>query len=933
MKQTDRIMPALLGAAVAWLPLAAEVRAAGAATQLASINAADLLTPEQLTEQEIVRRKEQLIRGQTLLRNADAALKAGKFEEAVGLYQNAITTLPKSAATVKDVNAAAGGLIQANLGAARAAYKSKNYTDAKKFSDEALKLDPKNADARNIISRAEAQQARAPAAEKAGAVPKAGVAAKPVPVNETPEFKKTMSRVTQLMRDAHLAFQSNQLDLAAEKLNEVMSIDRYNEQARVLLRLVNEQRYHAGETDRERVRAQFAADTVEAWAPPIRGALAAPLETAKPTTVITTHREEIERKLDTIIMPKIEFKEANIIDVVKFLSDESRRIDKEKGGGEGVNIVLGGSLGGVAGGGGVPMAAPGAEMPGAAPAPAPGGAAIPGVAPGAIPGAPGMPGAPGPAPGAAEPAPLPGVAPAGGVGTPTVTLNLQDIPLRDALRYVTDIAGLKFRVEDRAVFIVPSNYVPPGAMQTRNYKIQAGVFATILPGAGGGAAQPPGAAGPAPAPAPAAAPMGGGGGGPSGEEVKKFFTDAGVPFPTGAGATYQERISTLFVTNTPENLEIFERVLASLNIVPSQVTIEAKFVEIRQTDLRELGFEWILGDWSFGKGSSAGKNFNIEGGDNRSFAGYVNSSNPGGNVPHYQPPAFVPGDTGNTTDRLQGMRYASVGGVLTGNALDNLLSGRAVVDNFVPDSVVTLSGLLTNPQFQVIMHALSQRQNVDLLSAPKLTTISGQQAKMEVMREFLYPTEFEAPRISTGAAVAGGVTIATITPPTPGGFQMRSLGVSLTVTPQVGPDGYTINLTLVPEVTEFDGFVDYGNRGDLNTPAAIAMGQVAVAFPYPQPVFSTRRVTTSVIIWDGQTVVLGGLMREDAMKIKDKIPFLGDIPMVGKLFRSELENNVKRTLLVFVTAKLINPAGELIHKTTAATPVAPGPAAPALANP
>jgi general secretion pathway protein D len=158
----------------------------------------------------------------------------------------------------------------------------------------------------------------------------------------------------------------------------------------------------------------------------------------------------------------------------------------------------------------------------------------------------------------------------------------------------------------------------------------------------------------------------------------------------------------------------------------------------------------------------------------------------------------------------------------------------------------------------------------------------------------------------------------------------------LNVTPQVGPDGYTINLTLIPEVSDFEGFIDYGSRSGLGDDAAAnnnAGGQIYISFPYPQPIFNTRRVTTSVIIWDGQTVVIGGLIREDAMKIKDKIPFLGDIPLLGKLFRSELENNIKRNLLVFVTAKLINPAGELIHKTAAAAPVAPAPAGGAPANP
>jgi general secretion pathway protein D len=82
-----------------------------------------------------------------------------------------------------------------------------------------------------------------------------------------------------------------------------------------------------------------------------------------------------------------------------------------------------------------------------------------------------------------------------------------------------------------------------------------------------------------------------------------------------------------------------------------------------------------------------------------------------------------------------------------------------------------------------------------------------------------------------------------------------------------------------------------------------------------QPIFSTRKVTTSVSIWDGQTVVLGGLMREDVQKVQDKVPLIGDIPFVGRLFRSDVDQHLKRNLVIFVTARLINPAGEPLQQT------------------
>ena len=77
-----------------------------------------------------------------------------------------------------------------------------------------------------------------------------------------------------------------------------------------------------------------------------------------------------------------------------------------------------------------------------------------------------------------------------------------------------------------------------------------------------------------------------------------------------------------------------------------------------------------------------------------------------------------------------------------------------------------------------------------------------------------------------------------------------------------------------------------------------------------QPIFSSRKVTTSVSVWDGQTVVLGGLMREDVQKTEDRTPILGDIPLVGRLFRTNVDQHIKRNLVIFVTARLVNPAGQ-----------------------
>jgi general secretion pathway protein D len=241
-----------------------------------------------------------------------------------------------------------------------------------------------------------------------------------------------------------------------------------------------------------------------------------------------------------------------------------------------------------------------------------------------------------------------------------------------------------------------------------------------------------------------------------------------------------------------------------------------------------------------------------------------------------------------------------------------------------------LAGVFTNPQFQMVIRALSQQKGVDLMSAPKVTTKSGIKATIKVIREFPYPTEFNPPQVpppQAGQSTSGGtseaagivVTSGAVTPSSPSAFEKRDLGVSLEVEPQVGSDNYTIDLSLSPEVVEFDGFINYGSsiNGPRYDPSLILGGNpsgigsfVITPNVINQPIFSVRKVTTSVSIWDGQTVALGGLIREDVQKVNDKVPILGDIPLAGRLFRSNVDQKIKKNLIIFVTARLMNAEGQ-----------------------
>ena len=133
-------------------------------------------------------------------------------------------------------------------------------------------------------------------------------------------------------------------------------------------------------------------------------------------------------------------------------------------------------------------------------------------------------------------------------------------------------------------------------------------------------------------------------------------------------------------------------------------------------------------------------------------------------------------------------------------------------------------------------------------------------------------------------------------------------GPILDVVPYVLSDGYTINMSLIPSVTEFNGYETPPPIPDV-TSAALNVVQV----PTILPSFTVRQVVTSVNVWDNQTVVIGGLVSSSVQSQKDKVPVVGDLPLVGRLFQSQSKFTVKKNLMIFVTATIVDPAGNRVH--------------------
>lgn len=496
------------------------------------------------------------------------------------------------------------------------------------------------------------------------------------------------------------------------------------------------------------------------------------------------------------------------------------------------------------------------------------------------------------------------------MGGTLITLRLSNVPLAEALRYTTSLAQLKYKVEPQAVLVVPLSR-PDQDLFTNVYVVPPTFLSADLGGGGGGGAA---AADPFADPVDA-----GGGAGPiKRRNAKEILESAGITFGAGASAIYNPATSQLIVRNTQDQMELVEAYIDSIvQGVEKQIYITSRFVEIAEEDGEELGFDWLLGPFNLGSTprvfGAGGTNGNVT---NPAVAQDFSFVNPGTQLPVGVNPL------------TRGNRSGSQ--AIDGNTIDALISeaaGTADATSAMAPAVFGIAGVFTDPQFQVMIRALSQRKGVDLLSAPSVMARSGQRAKIEVIREFIYPTEYDPPEIpnqfgGTGLVVGGGGVGGTstsggfpVTPATPTAFETRNTGVTLEVDPVLGADEFTIDLNLAPEVVEFDGFINYGSP--IQTTSVNALGFVEPVIitenRIEMPIFNTRKVTTQVTIWDGQTVALGGLIREDIQDVEDKIPLLGDLPVVGRLWRSSVELHLKRNLTIFVKAQLMDPAGQPIH--------------------
>jgi general secretion pathway protein D len=485
----------------------------------------------------------------------------------------------------------------------------------------------------------------------------------------------------------------------------------------------------------------------------------------------------------------------------------------------------------------------------------------------------------------------------GDAASRSVTLNLNRVPVEEVLRYITELGGMRYRVEEFAVRIVPASDAA-GDLITKSYRVPPDFISNAAVDAAPNAPADPFAQ--------TTAPAGGGGLNMRRLGAKEFLETRGVTFPEGASANYSSSASTLIVRNTPRNLDLVDMLVEqALGAGIKQVVIEVKALDVSAEKLKELGFDWLLGEFSLKAGEVIG-------------AGGVLGNMAQPNFPFQFP--FQAGGTAVGANPITGGLRSS--GDLGSQGIEDVLYGSVSPASRRSPGVFSMAGVLTNPQFQVVLRALDQKTGLDLVAKPSVVTKSGQRASVQVVREMLYPTEFDPPQVPTNFGPTNVIVIGPgappismpppiVTPATPTAFEMRRIGVVLEVEPVIADDGRSVDLTLTPEITDFVGFVNYGSPivGFYGDSPAVELTENRIF----QPIFSTRKIATSVKVWDGATVVLGGLISDNNIVIQDKVPFLGDAPYVGRLFRSEVKRRRMKNMLIFVTARVIDPSGSRIH--------------------
>ncbi len=228
----------------------------------------------------------------------------------------------------------------------------------------------------------------------------------------------------------------------------------------------------------------------------------------------------------------------------------------------------------------------------------------------------------------------------------------------------------------------------------------------------------------------------------------------------------------------------------------------------------------------------------------------------------YGAPANTSGSSSSTSGNIPLSNFA------LGNAANNNILG-----NFSHLALGQFA-ILSVPQMSATLRFLNEDADAEFLANPRVVTADNLQAKIEINRAQ------PVPQLNFNEQTATAVF---------GGFQDKKFGNTLIVTPSINKDNF-VTMKVKPEISNKVGDSTFVFAG-----ATVS-----------SPIIDTRTLESNVLIQSGDTLAIGGLLQDEVAKGRNKVPLLGDVPVLGYLFQERLNSRTKRNLLVFVTPTIIN---------------------------
>ncbi len=810
-----------------------------------------------LAEREMIRRQQAVTEADRLLAEGRVAYQKGDYQQAVDKFSEARNVLPDAPMLADRRASIAEHLTNASVALAQK-YRRQGGKDPAKGGKGTYD------DARALLESALESDPNNALAKK-----ELGYLDDPIRTNPALDYAHTqkIDEVRRLLYTAEGAYNLGKYDQAKREYEKILRLDPYNSAARRGLEALASSKSAYYRAAYDHTRAELLMEVDKAWelAVPADGPVGGAIDTN--LIPISSGVAYINEKLRRIVIPNISFEDITVEEAVDFLRMRAAELDvlETDPSRKGVNFLIR-----------KPNAAGGGDT--ALDAAAEGGGLAGATSPGAL---------------------------------RIKSLRLTNIPLGQALKYICDATRLRFKVDDFAVTLVPMTETGNETF-TRTFRVPPGFHDSLNSAAGGGGDA-----------AAAADPFAADAGGRAAIATKKPIIDllkkSGIAFGDGTSAT----LSTggLLVTNTSSELDKIEALVNSMRVLqPKQIKITTKFVEITQENNDELSFDWLVTPFGLTANSMFGSGGTTGNGMPRTAGDFVNPVN-GVSIPG------IPANPVTAVSNIATAGNRSGDGAVNRNSIDSILNNplRTASRSNVAPGIAALTGLFSDGQVQLIMRGLAQKKGTDLMTAPSIMAKPAQKATIEIIREFIYATEYEPPELPNsggGNQFGGGGGANIATPATPSAWDTRNTGVTLEIEPNITENDYVIDLRFVPEIVEFEGFINYGSP--ILAPGTDVFGNptstVITDNRIEMPVFSTRRVNSSLYIYDGYTVAVGGLIREDVQSVQDSVPIFGDIPIIGRLFQSKAENRIKSNLIIFVTAQIIDATGRPLRGPEAGIP-------------